>query len=539
MFKKLKLSFQSAIHLPPRLIWGRIIYIAKLLLRKKLRLEGRIIRRQVTASRAALRRDLPLPVLPFGEAQIPRADPQFRSTLGAQSMRHVESLEPSFFMDEVEAWHSTKPVFFGAPFDVAWWSFPLSQRCISWMQYFARHRRAIPPSFEGPFLRSLVRQLDFLSKNLEVHLGGNHLIRNLKCLMWAGRFFASKEAERVQRQAERRLRTEIARQILADGMHFELSASYHFQVLGDLIECFSVAQDPRLKRELAEVIDRMLSAAASVTHPDGKCSLFNDSKLRAVYKCEDYASAWLGLSGRAIQPSQPIRAIQLRSAGLFGFRIKDDLFLYKCGQIAKDPACGHAHADVFSFEWTVQGRRVVVDTGSFGFSDRSIRQYCRSTSAHNTVTISDRDQAEFWGRHRVAGRPRVTIVRKKIDPSGLEVVAEHDGYRRLMGRPIHRRTLGFDGLGVRVVDEIVGGSGQQAVSRLLLHPECTVSLRNGEVDIQRGPQRMSLRYQGALELEDAFWSPEPGSRIPCKRVVMKYGRVPCVGRFHLRKVPTS
>ena len=82
-------------------------------------------------------------------------------------------------------------------------------------------------------LGSLARQLRFLERNLELDLGGNHLIKNIKALLWAGRFFENGEAARWQAKGETLLRRELEEQILADGMHYERSPAYHGQVFVD------------------------------------------------------------------------------------------------------------------------------------------------------------------------------------------------------------------------------------------------------------------------------------------------------------------
>ena len=73
---------------------------------------------------------------------------------------------------------------------------------------------------------SLEQQLDFLASHLEVDIGGNHLVRNIRALLWAGRFFSGPAASRWQQRGRALLAQELDAQILADGFHFEVSAAY-------------------------------------------------------------------------------------------------------------------------------------------------------------------------------------------------------------------------------------------------------------------------------------------------------------------------
>jgi uncharacterized heparinase superfamily protein len=91
----------------------------------------------------------------------------------------------------------------------------------------------------------------------------------------------------------------------------------------------------------------------------------------------------------------------------------------------------HGHGDILGFEWTVAGRRLVVDTGVFEYAPGERRRKSRSTEAHNTVTVDGADQCEFYGEFRVARRARVTVERADVGGGRIEVTASHDGFTRL------------------------------------------------------------------------------------------------------------
>ena len=68
--------------------------------------------------------------------------------------------------------------------DVGWEPYPLSIRIVNWIKW---QFKGI--SFSEKILKSLLLQADYLSKNLENHLLGNHILTNVKALMFAGLFF--------------------------------------------------------------------------------------------------------------------------------------------------------------------------------------------------------------------------------------------------------------------------------------------------------------------------------------------------------------
>ena len=81
----------------------------------------------------------------------------------------------------------------------------------------------------------LVEQLNYLSNNLEFDIKGNHIIKNVRSLLRGATYFSEKESIKWIKKSLRILKIEIDFQILEDGMHFELSPSYHLIVLEDFL----------------------------------------------------------------------------------------------------------------------------------------------------------------------------------------------------------------------------------------------------------------------------------------------------------------
>jgi len=133
----------------------------------------------------------------------------------------------------------------------------------------------------------------------------------------------------------------------------------------------------------------------------------------------------------------------------------------------------HAHADLFSFELCLDGRRTIVDSGVFEYAAGKWRDYFRSTRAHNTVEVEGCDQSEMWSSFRVARRARPLFATFMEVPSLVVVESEHDGYERLPERVRHRRKfVWLDGAGIAVIDELSGRGTVTATSRIHLHPAC-------------------------------------------------------------------
>src|SRR5690606_12826890 len=131
--------------------------------------------------------------------------------------------------------------------------------------------------------------------------------------------------------------------------------------------------------------------------------------------------------------------------------------------------------DTLSFELSLFGQRFLVNSGTSQYGEDNERQRQRSTSAHNTVEVAGVNSSEVWGGFRVARRARANIE-SFDEQSGVVIIrASHNGYQRLKGKHLHRRTWKFSVLSMEITDEVTG-SEVLAVSRLYVHPDVKLSL---------------------------------------------------------------
>jgi hypothetical protein len=85
--------------------------------------------------------------------------------------------------------------------------------------------------------------------------------------------------------------------------------------------------------------------------------------------------------------------------------------------------------------------------------------------------VDGANSTEVWGAFRAARRARVTDVATCTAHGGvLTIEAAHDGYRRLPGRPIHRRRWQLTEAGLRVEDYVTGRGRHMLVLRWHLRP---------------------------------------------------------------------
>jgi uncharacterized heparinase superfamily protein len=395
------------------------------------------------------------------------------------------------------------------PDQVGWEPYPLSLRIQNWCLFFlGLHRDATESdqSFSRSLLGSIVLQVATLERNLEFHLLGNHLFENAATLALAGAFLSLPVETGTRKRGLELLKCQLEEQVLGDGTHFERSPMYQARLTYVLSQLVATGDG-----DLLDVCNASLKALsvslAYQMHPDGEIALFNDAALGIAP-----SPGALGIASPA--PG----AFSLREAGYYGSMSPDGHYiLCDAGPIGPDYLPGHAHGDIFSFELSLRSKRVVVDSGVFGYEAGEMRNYCRSTRAHNTVEIGQTDQCEFWGSFRVARRGRPFDVRFEPDGEAFLLGGSHDGYTRLAGRAVHERTFRWKPHGALIArDRITSQRELDAVSRIHLHPECSVERvgdRKASVAFSEGRVLVAWQGDGRLEIERSYFCPEFGVRM--------------------------
>jgi uncharacterized heparinase superfamily protein len=433
-------------------------------------------------------------------------------------MEFLEGIDDATWMRLVAAWIADNPQSKRGAWRDSWNSYALSLRVVVLMQELVRRGARLSPTLAAQVEASLAEQLAFLEYNLETDLGGNHLIKNIKALVWASCYFDGHPAQRWRDAGLRLLARELDRQILPDGMHSERSASYHAQIFADLMECrHAIGADP-LDGRLDNALARMAQVTADLAHPDGGPVLFNDSGLSMANAPAACLDVYERLTGRRPEAK---RLFALKDAGYFGLRTEGQYLVVDCGRIAPDDLPAHGHADVLSFEWSVAGERLIVDQGVFEYFAGERRQLSRGAASHNTLCFDGADQAEFFGSFRCGRRPNVSVRRYEAGADSFVLEGSHVGFRNLVGQPVHVRRFEADQQSVRIIDRLEGAPRVGARIGLLLHPDVVLEMEGPSVRLSRASARARLQSSRPIAIEDAVWWPDMGCELTTRRLVLR------------------
>lgn len=383
---------------------------------------------------------------------------------------------------------------------------------------------------------SLAMQADYLSQDLEKHLLGNHLFANAKALIFSGLFFAGNSADNWLRVGLEILEREINEQVLDDGGNFELTPMYHAIMLVDLLDLVNIfnVYPSKVQGSLVSLVvskvKAMLEWLPAMTHLDGEISFFNDSAMGIAPspdKIAEYARLLsIEVCGETNASDQLVS--DLTDSGYVSVKSKDTCLITDIAGVGPDYIPGHAHADTLSFELSLFGRRLFVNSGTseYGLGEERLRQ--RSTQAHNTVSINGMNSSQVWSGFRVAKRAQVFNKGVSQVGSSVEISASHDGFEQQGAGCIHSRIWQIDESSLTIVDEIKG-SFDSAIGYLHLHPDVeVVEVGRSKMILNVGNKPIELSLEGgSFSLKPSSWHPEFGVGVKneCLNVVFDANKV--------------
>jgi len=410
----------------------------------------------------------------------------------------------------------------------AWEPYTVSLRIVNWVKFFLLWNEADfgegreEPSRQN-WIDSLYRQAMWLEQHIEYHILANHYLKNGVALLFAGMYFQGADADRWLQKGLEILRDEMKEQFLADGGHFERSPMYHSICSVDYLDVLNLVKNSpsvipgEITDEFINTVTNALDFLSGICLPDGDIPLFNDSAFGIAptpSRICDYAGRVFGY--KISSPSASLVVKAFSASGYYVCRKASDMIIIDCGLIGPDYQPGHAHCDTLSYELVLDGRRVVVDSGVFDYEPSQARAYVRSTRAHNTVIVDGAEQSEVWSVFRVARRARP--IQGRIDKTEDGVIlfeGTHDGYKRLPGKPIHRRRISYDEQGSWIViDELTGTGIHHMESVVHIHPEfAIVELGDGVCRIDRNGEPVAMieaLNPCAMRIEQGCYFPEFG-----------------------------
>jgi|GEM_PF-359551 len=300
---------------------------------------------------------------------------------------------------------------------------------------------------------------------------GNHLIIEAVGLFWLGMALKeSKPGRRWIEKSRRILGEQITRQIHPDGTSQEQSFWYLGFVLDALFHYFLMEDENKVPGEVRERVEKAVQFIDEMTLPDGVYPDYGDRDDGFVFRISgnynespfpgllntgsllfkrpewrrqnpaalDRLAFWSGKRDPVL-PFQNIgkgkdgycRTPALQTypnGGMTLMKRGKGRLLFRHARLGLGNTCGHGHADALSVLFWWDNMPVLVDLGSGQYNgDQHIRNYFRSTIAHNTIEIGNQNQAEILGPFLWKKAYNTTLHSAGQSPN-LFAEASHDGY---------------------------------------------------------------------------------------------------------------
>lgn len=387
----------------------------------------------------------------------------------------------------------------------AWHPYCISRRVPAWLAVWGR----APPPREhcDEIVRSIAAQMAYLEHRLELDLGGNHLLENARALILTGAALRNTDGDRWLERGMRIVDDELPRQVLPHGEHFERSPMYHVEMTHALEDSRDATADlrPEFSASCGEVVGRMRGFTQAILHPDGQIPLLADSALTA-----DSRPA----AGR---PEPSLSAQGDRVGDYWAWRDRGDFLLFDAGPVGPDHLPAHAHADLLNIEASCDGVRFVVDSGVHDYEDGAMRQYCRSTAAHNVLDVDGENQCDVYLRFRMGRRGWPSPLLCGTGNGVAWASATHDAYRHL-GVERVGRWIGCCAGGDWLIADWAAGRERRhtLINRMHLHPEVQVRHESPTLLLlERNGVRRWLRALGSgrMQVVRGWYCPQFGERI--------------------------
>ncbi len=501
---------------------------------------------------------------------------QYFTTLGQAYWITGDETFADAFLAHVQDWIEKNPPKLG----LNWISsLEIAYRSISWIWafHYFKNSSSFRPEIFVKMLNGLVCNAQHIERYLSTYSSPNtHLTGEALGLYFIGTFlrgFAG--AERWARIGYEILIGELERQIRADGGYVE-QATHYQRYTADFYLALAIlrrAEGRRLDTVHEAKLAKLLEFLMCLVQPNGEAPLtgdedggrlhffddrgiadlrptlsvgaavFNDGRLKFASGDASVELLWLmgpaGLAAFDALNRVPMRetARAFQESGVYVVRDSANFVVIDCGQHGF-MNCGHAHADALSFVASFLGMPVFVDSGTYTYTaDRNARDYFRSSSAHNCLTVNGSGSAEPDGPFSWKHWPDSKVLEWNCDDTEVVFRGLHNGYERF-GVEYEREFRIGRSSGVFLIDKVRTNVSNKFTINFILSPLIEAEMHSDDRVILRAKdgkqdllaivtkviEKTSGDECGAWQIEPAHISPRYGMLVPTTKLIFSIDR---------------
>lgn len=400
----------------------------------------------------------------------------------------------------------------------------MGERLASWIMYGRLLLNGAPPVFRRRMLHSIVRQALVL-RHMIRHGEGNIGLSAIKGVLFVS--LTLPQCGFLYRDAWKTLQAHVADLQDLEKQPKGRNPVYLHATLRSLIDIHTALHKLLGKQDakLNKVILKLAQMLAHMLHGDGGFGLFNGATEGGV---EDIAQT-LTLAMRSVEHDDAtLRAVEqttptalMETTGYARLTAGDTVVLVDTAPA--DYQNPEAFYGSLAFEMSHGPQRYVVNCGSFIGNDPAWSRVVKTTAAHSTVCVDDRNSCQFHGNvvpqqqlTEVAGVPEVE--RRIVERDGyLFFEATYNGYAPYAGL-MHSRQLLINAAGTRfsgadhlfLVEGYENARSHDVNLRFHLHPGVHAKrLMNGMVILRAMESGEEWTFHSsvgqAVELEESIY----------------------------------
>lgn len=444
-------------------------------------------------------------------------------------------------INEINWWIDDNPLMYSVNWTCA---MDVAFRAVNWM--YSLNMISKYNGFDSQFVEKVSRSLwqhgFFIHKNLEYSIpySNNHYISDLVGLIYIGELFNDTyKGKKCFKFGLKEFYSEIRRQVLPSGVHYERSVSYH-RLMTELLSypLFMLKRNGEaIPHDIIERIDGMYSYIRAYLKPNGLSPLIGDNDdgrfvpfIKRDFRDHSYLinagsveNRFVSLGCYPISYHKP-SIFEIYSDAGVAIANKNGKYLFvnnggysrfydQKTQIINT----HTHNDALSFELSLRGEDIFVDPGTYLYtSSRTDRDAFRSTRKHNTVVVDEEEQNEFIDSFYV--RRNILHGSIKYDNS---IISCDD--KTIAGQVEHNRIFEINEKGLIIKDTIKReGNNHQAVFYfhcgygIIPEPEGAIIKLCKDVAVSFRPA------PATIDIIDDTVSPSYGIIQKTKTLVIKY-----------------
>ena len=371
-----------------------------------------------------------------------------------------------------------------------WDDFILATRICNWLKNYNFFFSTADEKFKKEIFNSILKQIEHLVKNFSNLKRNSDLIRIIKALIYTSISIPSKKY--YYQIAIFNLRSEMARQILNDGCHFQRNPKIHIQVLMDLLDIRSILNSTKkiVFFDLQNSIKNMSVACRFFLHKDISLANFNGADNVNQKEIKNLM---------AEIPKFKKNPRELTESGFQRVDTKDTTLIVDCGVPKNYDATYKAHSCSTTFELSYKKNKIIIN--SFPGLEKKIN---RKTAAHSTLTLNNTNAYKVLKNEHLSRVPDKMNV-KRIERYGANVIEiENYGYKNQYDA-IHKRLIYIDnkGLDIRGEDNIYCPMEISFDIRFFLDLNLkTLITNNGKNIVLRLPNGSGWKFSSSLEKLD-------------------------------------